>query len=186
LSLFKKERHAVATLLLGLEGERAAPVARALGSAQEAIMEAGGDFDVASREVSRVASLLLEHQEAWRSAANFGESFTRAAEAGDYGEEVFTELSHRHVDVPGEDPSADAGVPGTVVVMLTVAYRGQVPVLEVPLHARDQVAEALKGVISLAGKGQLLLAHLHVAPAEPGRTLSEDQLMVGFPELVDL
>lgn len=190
ISLFKpKERYAVATLMLGLDGRMVLPLLKDLNQTNRAIVESDGDFNVATAQLTRVARLLVDHSFAWRSAANFGEEFNRAADAGDYGEEIFTNLAQRYQS--GESTLAsnqdeDHAAPDNVVVMLTVGYSGHVPELEKEITNAEEVEDALRAMVALIGKRQVQLAHIHYAPAHAGQPLGQDQMITSFPELVGL
>ena len=70
--------------------------------------------------------------------------------------------------------------------MLTVAYEGEQPRLEGDLSSVLEVESALKSIIELHHQGRVLLAHVHHAPAHPEDKLTDEQLLVNYPELLTL
>jgi len=186
-----KKRYVVTTLLVGLEGRSAAPLLGALTQASGRILDSDGEFEVASQEIAGVCGALLDYETAWNRAANWGEAFTKEEQAGDYGAETFSDLSQRYLSSSATEGSVlsvpnTARPPQNIVVMITVAYQGEIPELEANLHSLTQVKSALKAIVALHHKDQLQLAHLHFAPAQFGDDLDEEQLLVNYPELVTL
>jgi Protein of unknown function (DUF1517) len=186
-----KKKYVVASLMVGLDGQVAAPLLGVLNQASRTILEADGEFETASREVAAVCSALFDYEMAWSRSANWGEVFNKEEEAGDYGAESFSDLSQRYLSGSAGDDSV-AVIPSTarasqnIVVMVTVAYMGKVEELETSITSAQQLKAALKAIISLHHKDQLQLAHLHYAPAHFGDDLDEDQLLINYPELVAL
>ncbi|WP_218081010.1 DUF1517 domain-containing protein [Anthocerotibacter panamensis] len=188
----KSKRYVVTTIMVGLNGLTAAPLLGALNRSTREIIASDGDFEVASAEIAKVAGGLLDYESAWTHSANWGEVFTKEVEAGDYGAECFAQNSQRYLssgeglqEAPVAVPTR-ARSPQNIVVMLTVAYQGELAELETALTSVDAVRRALAALVVLHNKDQLQLAHLHYAPAHFGDDLDTDQLLVNYPELVAL
>jgi hypothetical protein len=195
MGFFRKDRWAVATVMVALDGPEVPAFQDLLKDATGRIVDSDGDFDITGEELVRVAEALLEHTDTWSQAANWGEAFTEEGDAAAYGDEVFAELSGRYLSsgglgedrVPREPPRARAlGTFRHLVVMLTVGYQDEVAELEKPISMRADLAKALSAMIALQRKEQLELAHLHYSPADPNEVLTDDQLLVNYPELVSL
>ncbi|MBI5494483.1 MAG: hypothetical protein HY904_05605 [Deltaproteobacteria bacterium] len=172
----KRDRHAVSTVMVALDGRQLGDAAAALMASQARMVAAEGDFPVAQEEAVRAASLLLEHAEAWESAALSGTVVEGEAAAGDEGAQVFSDLSVRYEDLPA------LAEPRRVLVALTVGYRGEVPDLETPVHDAEGLRRALAALLALGHRGGAGLWHLHVVPLDD----DPDALLARFPELVDL
>ena len=191
MGLFDRKRYAVATILLGVEGAPVRPLMAALGRSTRRIVETEGEFEVASEEMFHTVERLIEHEHAWSHAGNWGEVFNKEEDAGRYGEECFADCAGRYLSSgggSGEDESGAAGdaAEGPLVVMLTVAYQGKVGELERTLATRGEVASALSAIAALHHQGRLELAHIHFAPAQEDEVLTEDRMLVGYPELLSL
>jgi len=184
------KRYVVTTVLVGLDGQTAAPLLGTLSQATRTIAESDGDFEIASAEMARIAGALVDYETAWSRSANWGEVFKKEEEAGDYGAECFAENSQRYLSSGDGPVSTTAPVsaksPQNIVVMLTVAYQGEIAELEASLTSVESVRRALAQIVALHGRDQLQLAHIHYAPARFGDDLDEDQLLVNYPELVAL
>ncbi len=188
-SWFGQKRYVVATVLVGLSGLTAAPLLGVLNRASRKILDSDGDFAVTSAELATACGALIDYETSWTHTANWGEVFTKEEQAGDYGAEMFTDLSQRYLSSGEESSQAippSAKPPQNIVVMLTVAYLGEEPTLENPLTSATGLQQALNAIVSLYRKNQLQLAHLHYAPARFGDDLDADQLLVNYPELVAL
>ncbi|MDP2342217.1 MAG: DUF1517 domain-containing protein [Deltaproteobacteria bacterium] len=179
-------RHVVATVLVAVDGDAFLPLQRLTLEAAARIVAAPDEFDVASHEVARVARALLDHESHWTAAALGGDVFDDEASAGSQLAEVYADLASRYL--AGEhDLARDVGDQTSreqrCVVMLTVAYAGESDDVERELHDRLDVARVLKGIAALHERDALLGAQLHVAPAHPEDRLTDEQVLVGFPEL---
>jgi uncharacterized membrane protein len=135
---------------------------------------------------------LLRYDEYWMSAANEGDVFWSEGEAGDYVNELFTDSAERYgADVDWDSPSGfeePLSIPVTrnVVVMITVAFEGEVPELETDLANIQALKEALKALINLHYKNKLRAIQVHFSPAQLGDELTNDQLLQYYPELIPL
>ncbi|MCK6551902.1 DUF1517 domain-containing protein [Myxococcota bacterium] len=197
MGLFDRKRHTVSTIIVVLDADDARTAFSALSEATDHIARSDGDHAVASEAVADVAGFLLEHRAAWTHVANWGEVFRREEEAAEYGDEVFAECASRYVSsrsagAPREDDSRlrDLGAPRRgphpIVVMVTVGYRGEIPALEKTLATRNDVDAALSAIIALHHRDALDLAALHFAPGHEAEFLTDDQLMMNFPELLPM
>jgi len=71
-------------------------------------------------------------------------------------------------------------------VMLTVAYEGEVPALETDLADISALKVGLKALINLHYQQRLRAVQVHFSPAQLGDELTNDQVLVNFPELIPL
>ncbi len=186
----KKPRIVVTNLLVAVSGDDGRALLPELADATRRIAEGGADFTVASAQIARACELLIGREDAWSHAAHWGELFDDEAAASAYAEESFADSSSRYLS---EGASADQ-LPGNAeslaqdrtVVMVTVAYEGEEAALESP--ASDVVAlhDALAAIVALHRRDALLVAQLHVAPAHPEERLTDERMLVSFPELMSL
>ncbi len=185
----KKERFVVATVLVAVDGDAVAAVRERAKRATDAIVAADGDFDVASAEVEGVARVLLDHQIDWTHAALGGDVVDDEASASDAVDDVYADLAGRYLaDEHGADNKDVVTGPGDrrVVVVVTVAYAGENADIERDLNDRGDVDTALRAIAALHQRDALLAAQVHVAPAHPEDLLTDEQLLVCFPELMVL
>lgn len=198
--MFRKTRYTVATLMLSVEG-RLKSVYAALDDATRQIIAAEDEFEVAAEQVARICGALLEHEGAITHAASWGEVFEREEDAAAYGDEVFAECAGRYLSSGLEGPGEqEAGEPGNAatraieqrlqgshtVVMLTIAYGGEDATIERPPTTRADVVGILTEMLALQRKDGLLLAHLHYAPGHPDEVITDEKLLLNYPELVEL
>jgi uncharacterized membrane protein len=73
-----------------------------------------------------------------------------------------------------------------VVVILTVAYEGEVQELETDLADMSALKAGLKALINLNYQQRLRAIQVHFSPAQFGDELTDDQLLVNFSELIPL
>lgn len=73
-----------------------------------------------------------------------------------------------------------------LIVMITVAYEGEVPQLETDLANLPALKTGLKALINLHYQGRLQAVQVHFSPAQLGDELTDDQLLQNFPELIPL
>jgi uncharacterized membrane protein len=186
-----RTRFVVCRIFLHLAGDQVAPLLGVLNQAMTAVDAADGDMQAMGEELANVCQNLLQSEVYWQSASNEGDVFWDEGEAGIFVNELFTDSAQRYLSQP--DGSLDASndplvVPVTrnIVVMITVAYEGEVPVLESDLSNIPAMKEGLKAVINLHYQDVLRAAQLHFSPAQLGDELTSDQLLVNFPELIPL
>lgn len=188
-----KTRFAVCRVFVHLTGEEVAPVLGILNSTARDAIDADGDLTVLGECLVEVCNHLLQYDNYWQSAANEGDVFWDEGEAGDYVEELFTDSAERYLSEPQytdsvSDKNSPLSLPVTrnVVVMLTVAYEGEVPALETDLANISALKLGLKAMINLHYQQKLRAVQVHFSPAQLGDELTNDQLLVNFPELIPL
>ena len=163
-----------------------------LNSAGRDAIDADGDLEVLGEGLVEISQTLLQYDEYWLSAANEGDVFWDEGEAGDYVNELFTDSAQRYLSEP--DYSSDSGlnqplsIPVTrnVIVIITVAYEGEIPDLETDLSNVQSLKEAFKALINLHYKHKLKAIQVHFSPAQLGDELTSDQLLQYYPELIPL
>jgi Protein of unknown function (DUF1517) len=188
-----KTRVAVCRVFVHLTGEEVAPVLGILNSTARDAIDADGDLTVLGECLVEVCNHLLQYDNYWQSAANEGDVFWDEGEAGDYVEELFTDSAERYLSEPEYtdsvyDKNSPLSLPVTrnVVVMITVAYEGEVPALETDIADISALKLGLKAMINLHYQQKLRAVQVHFSPAQLGDELTNDQLLVNFPELIPL
>ena len=139
-----------------------------------------------------ICESLLQYDTYWLSAANEGDVFWDEGEAGDYFNDLFTDSAKRYLSEP--DLGTPAGAKDTfslpvtrnLVVMITVAFEGEVPQLETDLANIAALKAGLKALINLHYQKRLRAIQIHFSPAQLGDELTSDQLLEHFPELIPL
>ncbi|BBD58850.1 hypothetical protein NIES2109_16290 [Nostoc sp. HK-01] len=187
-----RTRYVVCRLFIHLGGSDIAPILGVLNhSAREAI-DADGDLQVLGEVLVELSETLLRYDEYWTSAANEGDVFWSEGEAGDYVNELFTNSAERYgADIDWDSPSGfdePFSIPVTrnVVVMITVAFEGEVPELETDLANIQALKEGLRALINLQYKNKFRAIQVHFSPAQLGDELSNDDLLQYYPELIPL
>lgn len=188
-----KTRFAVCRVFIHLSGEEVAPLLGVLNSTARDAIDADGDLTVLGEGLVEVCNHLLQYDNYWQSAANEGDVFWDEGEAGDYVDELFTDSAERYLSEPQysnsvDDRNSPLSLPVTrnVVVMLTVAYEGEVPQLETDLAEMGALKQGLKALINLHYQQRLRAIQIHFSPAQLGDELTNDQLLVNFSELIPL
>ena len=187
-----RTRYVVCRLFIHLAGEEVAPLLGILNRAAREAVESDGDLDVLGEGLVEICQNLLQYDIYWQSAANEGDVFWNEGDAGDYVNELFTDSAQRYLSEPdfGEPlrPDDPLSLPVTrnLVVMLTVAYTGEVPELETNLGSMDALKGGFKALINLHYQQRLEAIQVHFSPAQLGDELTKDQLLLNFPELVPL
>ncbi|WP_199247226.1 DUF1517 domain-containing protein [[Phormidium] sp. ETS-05] len=187
-----RTRFVVCRLFLHLGGAEVAPLLGVLNRAAFNAIDADGDLEVLGDGLVEICENLLRSDTYWRSAANEGDVFWEEGLAGDYWNELFTDSSQRYLSEPNfsdNDPTdAPLSLPVTtnLVVMITVAFEGEVPSLETDLAHMEAMQAGLKSLINLHYQKNLRAISVHFSPAQLGDQLSEDQLYEHFPELIPL
>ena len=107
--------------------------------------------------------------------------------------ELFTDSAQRYLSEPDfseppprQDELLTIPVTRNLIVMITVAYTGEVPELEADLANMSALKAGLKALINLHYQQKLEAIQVHFSPAQLGDELTNDQLLVNFPELVPL
>ena len=186
-----KTRYVVCRIFVHLSGSDVTPILGVLNrSAMEAI-DADGDMEFMGECLVDICHTLLQYDDYWMSAHNEGDVFWKEGEAGDYFNELFTDSGQRYLsepDLQAMDDEDDLTLPPTpnVVVMITIAYEGEVPDLETNLASIGDLKQGLKAAIDLHYKHKLRAIQVHFSPARLGDELTNDQLLQYFPELIPL
>ncbi|WOD37270.1 DUF1517 domain-containing protein [Nodosilinea sp. E11] len=183
-------RFVVCRIFVHLSGREIAPLLGVLNQAAREVIDSEGDMQVLGKQLVRVCESLLEYETFWQSAANEGDVVWDEGEAGDYVSELFTDSAGRYgsaIDLDSNG-SEDFAIPMTqnVVVMLAVAFEGEVPELESSLADITALKAGLKSLIDLNYRGTLRAIQIHFSPAQLGDELTSDQLIESFPELIPL
>ncbi|MTJ31908.1 DUF1517 domain-containing protein [Aphanizomenon sp. UHCC 0183] len=184
-----RTRYIVCRLFLHLKGDEVAPILGVLNSAARTASNADGELEVLGEELVELCQTFLQYDEYLFSAANEGDVFWNEGEAGDYVNELFTDSAQRYganLDLNSSNQPLSLPVTRNIIVMITVAYTGEVPELETDLGNIPALKAALKALINLHYKHNLRAIQVHFSPAQLGDELSSDQLLEYYPELIPL
>jgi hypothetical protein len=188
-----KARFVVCRLFIHLAGSEVAPVLGVLNRTAQDAVEADGDLQVLGEGLVEICQNILQLDTYWQSAANEGDVFWNEGEAENYFTELFTDSAERYLsELDFNESSAQRDellslpVTQNVIVMITVAYDGEVPELETDLAELSALKAALKALINLHYQERLHAIQVHFAPAQLGDELTNDQLLANFPELIPL
>lgn len=187
-----RTRFVVCRLFIHLAGSDVAPLLGVLNRTARQAVDADGDIEVLGEGLVEICQSLLQYDEYWLSGANEGDVFWDEGAAGDYVNELFTDSAERYLSEPDLNPPPGANEPlslpvtRNVVVMITVAYEGEVPELESNLADISAMKAGLKALINLHYQERLRAIQVHFSPAQLGDELTNDQLLQYFPELVPL
>ncbi len=187
-----KTRFVVSRIFLHLQGEDIAPLLGVLNQNARKAVDAQGDMEVMGEALVNICQSLLEYQNYWQSAANEGDVFWDEGEAGDYVEELFTDCANRYLSQPdtascvGENEPLSLPITDNLVVMITVAFEGESPDLETELADFTGLSEGLKALITLNYRDKYRAIALHFSPARLGDTLTQEQAILNFSELIPL
>ncbi|NJO78299.1 MAG: DUF1517 domain-containing protein [Cyanobacteria bacterium RM1_2_2] len=186
-----KTRFAVCRIFVHLAGEEVAPLLGVLNQAARDAIDAEGDLPALGEGLAEVCQSLLQYDLYWRSAANEGDVFWDEGEAGDYVTELFTDSAQRYgadfvPDAAGPDDLLLLPITQNLVVILTVAYEGEVPAIETDLADLNALKSGLQAIINLNYDNRLRAIQVHFSPAQLGDTLTTEQLILNFPELIPL
>ncbi|BAZ67647.1 MAG: DUF1517 domain-containing protein [Pelatocladus maniniholoensis HA4357-MV3] len=187
-----KTRYVVCRIMLHLAGSEVAPILGILNHGAREAIDSDGDLNILGEGLVELSQTLLQYDEYWLSAANEGDVFWNEGEAGDYVNELFTDSAQRYKSEPDFSSESDYNdsfsIPVTrnVVVMITIAYQGEVPELETDLANTYALKEAFKALINLHYNHKLQAIQVHFSPAQLGDELTNDQLLQYYPELIPL
>ncbi|AFZ25505.1 putative membrane protein [Cylindrospermum stagnale PCC 7417] len=187
-----RTRYVVFRLFLHLAGGEVAPILGTLNRAAREAIDSDGELEVLGEGLVEICESLLRFDEYWLSAANEGDVFWDEGEAGDYVNELFSDSAERYgaeTDLSSAnraDEPLSLPVTRNVIVMITVAYNGEVPELETDLSNVQALKEGLKALINLHYKHKLQAIQVHYSPAQLGDELTNDQLLQYYPELIPL
>ena len=187
----KKKRFVVTNLFVAVDASAFVPLLTMCARAEQRIVASDGNFEVATEQVAKIAGGLIDQREHWTHAALFGDVVDDEGQADAVAQEAFADLSTRYLSAGDEDARPDAAVevnPGErrAVAMLTVAFEGEEAVLEHDVENVVLLEESLQRIVALHHQGRLLVAHIHHAPAHPEDKLTDEQLLVNYPELMTL
>lgn len=187
-----RTRYVVCRLFIHLAGQEVAPILGVLNRAGRQAIDAEGDLQVMGEGLVEICQSLLQYDTYWQSAANEGNVFWNEGEAGDEVNYLFTDSAQRYLSEPDlgshslDDQPLSLPVTRNLVVMMTVAFEGEVPELETDLSNISALKAALKALINLNYNGSLQAIQVHWSPAQLGDELTSDQLLEHFPELIPL
>ena len=190
--LVGKSRYVVSRIFVHLQGQEISTLLGVLNRNARNAIEAEGDLDTMGECLENICQSLLESQVYWQSASNEGDVFWKEEEAGDYVEDLFADSASRYLSQPdwrddsSDDSSFSLPVTDNIVVMLTVAFTGEVPEIETDLAEIESLTNALKALISLHYKQQYQAIAIHFSPSSLGETLTAEQTIVNFSELIPL
>lgn len=188
-----RTRYVVCRLFIHLAGEEVAPLLGVLNRTGRQALDAEGDLEILGEGLVEICQNLLQLDTYWQSAANEGDVFWEEGEAGDYVTELFTDSAQRYLSefdpqqsFPKKDEPLSVAVTHNVIVMITAAYKGEVPELETDLANLNALKAALKALINLHYQERLQAIQVHFSPARFDEELTNDQLLLNFPELIPL
>lgn len=186
-----RTRFVVLRLMLHLSGEQAPPQLGLLNRVAQKAIEADGDLQMMGDGLVEICQSLLRTPSSWQAAANEGEIFWEEGEAGDYVNELFTDSAQRYLsdvvsDDTGDDDPLSLPITRNVVLMLTVAYTGDMESLETDLSDIEALENGLKDLINLHYNNRLRAIQIHFSPARFGDELTDEQVLENFPELIPL
>lgn len=188
-----RTRFAVCRLFLHLAGSDVAPLLGVLNRTARQAIDAAGELEVLGEGLVEICQSLLQYDQYWVSTANEGDVFWDEGEAGDYFNELFTDSAERYLSepdlsTPDTEVNEPLSIPVTrnVVVMITVAFEGEVLDLETDLSNISALKAGLKALINLHYQERLRAIQVHFSPAQLGDELIDDQLLQYFPELIPL
>lgn len=186
-----KTRFVVCRLFVHLAGSEVAPLLGTLNQAARDAVAAEGDLETLGEGLVDICQTLSQNRNTWRSASNEGDIFWDEGEAGDYVAELFADSAQRYLSSPevGDgSPEEPLTLPATrnLVVMITVAFVGEVAELETDLADISALEAGLKALVSLQYQGKLRAIQIHYSPAQLGDELTDEQLLLNFPELIPL
>jgi len=186
-----RTRYVVCRLFLHLYGQEIAPLIGILNRTGREAIDSEGDLEVMGEGLVEICQNLLQMNLYWFSVANEGDIFWSEGEAGDYVNELFTDSAARYLSESvssqvGENEPLTLPVTDNLVVMITIAFEGESAALETSLADREALEDGLKSIINLHYQGRLRAIQVHFSPAQLGDELTNEQLLLNFPELLPL
>jgi len=188
-----KTRYVVSRIFVHLAGKEIAPLLGILNQAGRSAIESDGDLEIVGESLVTICENLLQMDLYWQSAHNEGDVFWKEGEAGDYFNSLSTDSIGRfksgsEYDQPEDVQESPLTIPTTrnIVVMLSLAFIGEVPELETNLASRDALTTALKVIINLHYQDKLEAIGVYFSPSKLGDELTSEQLLPNFPELIPL
>jgi len=187
-----KTRLVVARIFIHLAGEEVAPLLGVLNRTAREAIDSDGDLEVLGNGLVEICQNLLQYDTYWKSAANEGDVLWNEGEAGDYINELFTDSAERYLGEPINSTEVEDSQPlslpvtRNLVIIITIASDGEVTELETDLASISALKLGLKALINLHYQHRLRAIQIHFAPAQLGDQLTNDQLLLNFPELIPL
>lgn len=187
-----QQRFVVARLMVQLTGAETNPLLGTLNRVSGQAIEAENALEQLSEGLVDICQHLLQLQAYWQAAANEGDVVWDEGEASDYFNELFTDSAQRYLCQPqlvADEDSDDTlflTPSENLVVMITLVAQGDIPELETDLAEIDALKRGLEAVISLAYQDKLDAIQVHFSPARFGESLSANQVLENFPELIPL
>lgn len=186
-----KTRFVVSRLFIHLSGTEVAPLLGILNQVGRAAVDSDGAMDVLGEGLADICQQMLQYNLYWQSAANEGDVFWDEGEAGDYITELFTDSASRYLSATNfnsneENTPLSLTATSNLIVMITVAFEGEVPELETDLANLEALELGLKALINLQYQEKLRAIQINFSPAQFGHQLTDDQLLLNFPELIPL
>ncbi|OKH35392.1 hypothetical protein NIES2119_20440 [[Phormidium ambiguum] IAM M-71] len=187
-----RTRFVVSRIFIHLAGKEVAPLIGVLNQAARDAIDAEGEIDVLGEGLEQICLNLLQNDLYWRSAANEGNVFWDEGEAGDEVNYLFTDSAQRYKsesygsEQVGETEPFSIPVTNNLIVMITVAFEGEVPELETDLSNISALKAGLKALINLHYQRSLRAIQVHWSPAKLGDELTDDQIIEYYPEVIPL
>lgn len=187
-----KTRFVVSRLFLHLQGDEVAPLLGILNQNARNAVDADGDMEVMGECLVNICESLLQYDSYWQSAGNEGDVFWDEGDAGDFFTELFTDCAGRYLSQPDleedyeENSPLSLPVTDNLVVMITVVFEGENQDVETDLAEREALNYGLKALINLNYQEKYRAIAIHFSPARLGETLTSDQTIINFPELIPL
>ncbi len=188
-----KTRFVVCRLFIHLAGEEVAPLLGVLNRTARQAVDAEGELDVLGEGLVEICQNLLQYDIYWQSAANEGDVFWDEGEAVDYVTQLFTDSAERYLSEQNfSESNFEANQPlslpvtRNLIVIIAVGCEGEVSELETDLANMSALKKALQALINLHHQGRLRAIQVHFSPARLGDELTNDQLLLNFPELIPL
>ncbi|MFB2836226.1 DUF1517 domain-containing protein [Floridanema evergladense] len=187
-----RTRFVVCRIFIHLAGNEVAPIIGLLNRVGREAIDAEGEIDVLGEGLVQICEELLRNDLYWRSAANEGNVFWDEGEAGDEVSNLFTDSAERYKsdsypgEQVGETEPLSLPVTRNLIVMITVAFEGEVPQLETDLADINALKAGLKALINLHYQRTLRAIQIHWSPARLGDELTDDQILENYPELIPL
>jgi hypothetical protein len=186
-----KTRYVVSRIFIHLQGNEIAPLLGILNQNARMAVDADGDIEVMGECLVNTCEGILQYKTYWQSASNEGDVFWDEADAGDFVTELFTDSAQRYLSQPDleeveENTPLSLLVTDNIIVMITVAFEGEVLEIETDLADMEALTYGLKALINLNYKDRYRAIALHFSPARLGEQLTSDQILINFPELIPL
>ncbi len=193
MSFFRKmtgqTRYVVSRIFIHLTGADAVPLLGVLNQVAREAIDAEGDLEIMGSGLVIVCQNILQLKSYWQAAANEGDVLWNEGEAGDYVNQLFTDSAQRYLSEPqfdSEEEDLSLPVTDNLIVMLTVAFTGEMEELETDLANMEALEEGLKALINLHYQQRLKAIQIHFSPARFGDKLTDEQILLNFPELIPL